>query len=721
MSLQSGDKLGPYEILAPIGKGAMGEVYKARDTRLNRDVAIKRFIGTNSARFQQEARAIAALNHPNICQIFDVGPDYLVLEYIEGKPLQGPVSEEQARRLALEILNALEEAHTTGILHRDLKPANILVTSRGSAKLLDFGLAKLLEQEDATLTGEGVMIGTPAYMSPEQVRGESADIRSDVFSIGVVLYELIAGIRAFPGNSQLAVIRSILEHDPLPLQSELWRVIGRCLKKDPAARFQSASDIAKALTGNTGGVLPEAKPAPSIAVLPFANMSADADNEYFSDGLTEEIINLLAKIPGLKVTARTSAFAFRGKEQDITKIAEALRVKTVLEGSVRKMGNRIRVTVQLINATDGYHLWSDRYDRDLTDIFAVQDEIASAIAGALKLKLGPALGRTYQPNLPAYELFLRGRYHMMRYTSDDFRIGKALLEKAIELDPNFATPHSGLANYYNNTAIEELEPPHEAIPLARASCRKALQLDPNDADAHNALGFIAATYDYNWEEARERYARAITLAPTAQATSVLGNHQVSNAVFYVGPALNRVSDANSALEDAVKNDPLNVGLRAIWTHHLRFDGDYTRADAELKEALAIDPGFWLTNYSKAELEALRGAWMNALPAAELTHALVPWHARATGLLAGVLSMVGQAERAATLVETTKTQASFGMVLYHLVRSEGELAADWYAKAIEAREPFAVIYAPSNILRPIHDAGRWPALAAKMNLPTARAT
>jgi serine/threonine-protein kinase len=711
-----GTILGPYQITAHLGAGGMGEVWKARDTRLGRDVAIKRFTGADSARFEQEARAIAALNHPNICQIFDVGPDYLVLEYIEGKPLQGPLPEKQARRLALEILVALEEAHSRGILHRDLKPANILVTSKGSAKLLDFGLSTLLEHQGVTLTGEGMAVGTPAYMSPEQVRGERADIRSDVFSMGVVLYELLAGTRAFPGNSQLVVMRSILEHDPAPLKSDLWRVIGRCLKKDPSARFQSAGEVARALETSTENTQAETKTAPSIAVLPFANMSADPDNDYFSDGLAEEIINLLAKMPGLKVTARTSAFAFRGKEQDITKIAEALRVKAVLEGSVRKLGNRIRVTAQLINAADGYHLWSERYDRDLNDIFAVQDEIASAIADALKLKLRPAVGRSYQPSLPAYEAFLRGRYHMMRYTSEDFRIGKALLQKAIEFDPNFAAPHSGLASYYNNTAIEEIARPHEVTPLSRESCRKALELDPNDADAHSSLGFIAATYDYNWKEAGERYARAIELAPTGQSTSVLGNHRVSNAIFYAGPFLNRPDEAISALEEAVKNDPLNVGLRAIWTHHLRFDGEHARAVDETKRALEIDPEFWLTNYSKGEAEALQGDWENALTTAEHTHALVPWHARATGFLAGVLSMVGQAERAAALVETTKAQASFGMVVYHLLRREGDLAADWYAKAIDAREPVVVIYARSSILGPIQEAGRWPALAAKMNLP-----
>jgi serine/threonine protein kinase len=331
MPLSVGDKLGPYEILASIGSGGMGEVYRARDPRLNRDVAIKQLKGSHGARFEQEARAIAAVNHPHICQIYDIGPDYLVMEYVEGKPLGGPLRLEDAVKLALQIAGALEEAHGRGILHRDLKPGNILVTGKGAAKLLDFGLAKLMTASDTnvTKTTEGTVLGTAAYMAPEQAEGKPVDERSEVFSFGAVLYEMLSGNRAFGGNSSAQVLSAVLRDDPSPLQApvEFQRVVRKCLAKQPRDRFSSMGELRVALEQIS------AKPAeqqPSIAVLPFANMSADKENEYFSDGLAEEILNLLAKIPGLKVIARTSSFAFRGMEQNIREIAERLNVRTIL-------------------------------------------------------------------------------------------------------------------------------------------------------------------------------------------------------------------------------------------------------------------------------------------------------------------------------------------------------------------------------------------------------
>ena len=323
MPLSPGDKLCPYELLAPIGAGGMGEVWKARDTRLDRIVAIKQLKGQHSARFQQEARAIAALNHPNICTLYDVGPDYLVMEYIEGTPLRGPLLLADALRFATQIAAALGVAHSKGILHRDLKPGNVLVTASG-VKLLDFGLAKLMADSDpdVTKTTDGAVLGTVAYMSPEQAQSKPLDERSDIFSFGAVLYEMLSGSRAFAGESMAATLSAVLRDDPVPLQSPVSDVVKRCLAKQPAQRFQSIAEVRAALE-SISTKPPEQQP--SIAVLPFANMSADKENEYFSDGLAEEILNLLAKIPGLKVIARTSSFAFRGKEQDITKIAEALR------------------------------------------------------------------------------------------------------------------------------------------------------------------------------------------------------------------------------------------------------------------------------------------------------------------------------------------------------------------------------------------------------------
>jgi len=410
MPLAVGDKLGPYEILAPLGAGGMGEVWKARDTRLDRIVAIKRLKPQHTGRFQQEARAIAALNHPHICQIYDVGPDYLVLEHVEGSPLRGPLQTEEAVRLAIQIASALEAAHQRGVLHRDLKPGNVLIT-RSGAKLLDFGLAKMvaLSDTDATKTVEGTVLGTAAYMSPEQALSKTLDERSDVFSFGAVLYEMLSGKQAFSGGSMVDILSAVLRDEPAPTNAPeaLARIVARCLRKTPAERFQRMGDV-KAALEQCLAKPPE--PQPSIAVLPFVNLSADKENEYFSDGLAEEILNALSQVEDLRVAARTSSFSFKGKGVDISEIAAKLHVANVLEGSVRRAGNRVRVTVQLVDVSNGFHLWSERYDRQMEDLFDVQDEIARAITERLKVTLSGGVKRSTE-NPEAYQLYLKGVHY----------------------------------------------------------------------------------------------------------------------------------------------------------------------------------------------------------------------------------------------------------------------------------------------------------------------
>jgi serine/threonine protein kinase len=708
MPLSVGDKLGPYEILAPIGAGGMGEVWKARDTRLDRIVAIKRLKEQHSARFEQEARAIAALNHPHICQIYDIGPDYLVMEYVEGQPLWGPLRVEEAVKLALQIAGALEEAHGRGILHRDLKPGNILVTGKGAAKLLDFGLAKLMTDSDtdATKTIEGTVMGTAAYMAPEQAEGKPLDERSDVFSFGAVLYEMLSGNRAFGGNSTAQVLSAVLRDDPSPLQApaELQRIVGRCLAKQPRDRFPSMGELRVALEQIS------AKPVerqPSIAVLPFADMSPGKDHEYFSDGLSEEIINALAHIPGLQVTARTSAFAFRGKEQDIRKVAEALDVRTILEGSVRRAGNRIRVTAQLINAVDGYHLWSERYDRELADVFAVQDEIATAIVGALKLKLAREAPRHYTPKLPAYEAFLKGRHQFLKYTSEALARSKEYFEQAAALDAAYADPHMALAFSYLHLAVEGVRPAREVMPLVREEAARARDLDPSEPRAHALLGAVAAVYDYHWDAAAEEFL-------LATSGSELPGVRQCYASFFLIPS-GRFHEAVEEIERELKQDPLNVAYRAFQAHHLNWAGLYDRAIKEARAALEIE-NHWLPHYAMAENYAARGMLTEALAAAECARELAPWNVRVAGVLAAILTRTGDRDRAAELRQQLKDAAPIGMVVYHLLCSEMDAAADWYEKCIEQREPFAVMYARAHILAPLRSSARWPALAKRMNLP-----
>src|SRR5580658_519745 len=511
MPLAPGTRLGPYEILAPIGAGGMGEVYKATDTRLGRTVAVKLLASEFSERFEIEARAISAVNHPNICALYDIGTHdghgYLVLEYLEGKPLRGPLPADDALRVAVKIAAALEAAHRKGITHRDLKPANIMVAEDGSVKLLDFGLAKLAGDgsTDTTRTLAGSVMGTAAYMAPEQAQGKPLDARADIFSFGSVVYELIAGRRAFPGDSMALVLSSILRDDPAPLGSAappgLESILLRCLRKQASDRFQEMREVRvalEALRAPTQAVSAQsilttrtetARAETSIAVLPFANLSADKENEYFSDGLAEEIINALTHVRGLKVTARTSAFAFRGENQDIRKIAETLNVRTILEGSVRRAGSRIRVSAQLVNAADGYHLWSERYDAEMADVFAVQDEIASAIASALKLKLSAELdNRRHVPTLPAFEALLKGRHYQFDGTREGIERSKEYFENAIALDPEYALAHAALASYFWSLAFNGLQPARDVMGLAHTEALKALDLDPSLPEALAALG-----------------------------------------------------------------------------------------------------------------------------------------------------------------------------------------------------------------------------------------
>ncbi|HTS51453.1 MAG TPA: protein kinase [Bryobacteraceae bacterium] len=715
MTLAAGTRLGPYELLLPMGEGGMGEVWKARDTRLDRIVAIKRLKREHSARFEQEARAIAALNHPHICTLHDIGDDYLVMEYVEGSPPCGPMPPEQAVRLALQIAGALEEAHSKGILHRDLKPANILITSKGAAKLLDFGLAKLAVSSDLTQTAAGALMGTPLYMSPEQADGKLADERSEIFSFGAVLYEMLTGKRAF--DSIAAVVRD--NPAPPPAPPELQRVVMRCLAKQPSERFQNMTELKKSL--ERAGTKPVDRPQPSIAVLPFANMSRDADDEYFSDGLAEEIINALTEVPGIKVIARTSAFAFKGKNEDIRKIAEALGVTNVLEGSVRRAGTRLRVTAQLIHAADGTHLWSQRYDRELTDVFALQDEISAGIAVALRGRLASisaafrtkaaAQSAVYTPKLEAYDALLRARYHLNKATPESMAQARKALEEAIALDPDYALPHSDLGSLFQASAIYHILPAHESTPLARAAIQKALDIDPSLPEALANLGSIAAVYDYDWNEAE----RLFKLVLATGAVSPAVRFSAGAYLFHAG----RTSEAIEQLERAVQDDPLNLTCRTVLAFCLMV---YREADAEreLRRVLERDPSFYLAHHFLDMLHVQRGNLPEALAEAEKAFALAPWVGWVRGFLAGLLAITGESTRAESLLSELGDGAAygapFGLFCYHFIRGDMEQAADWVEKAILQRDPALLYPLRLPLLNKLRQSSRWPPLAKMMSLP-----
>jgi serine/threonine-protein kinase len=708
MHLEAGTKLGFYEILAPLGAGGMGEVYKARDTRLDRIVAVKRLKGRHTTRFEQEARVIAALNHPHICQIHDIGPDYLVLEYIEGKPLKGPLDAEEAVRLAGQIAEALDATHRKGVVHRDLKPANIMVTSEGSVKLLDFGLAKPVADADETMTIEGTVTGTAAYMAPEQAQGKPLDARSDIFSFGLVLYELLSGRQAFRGENSISTMAAILHTEPAPLDAPaaLEQIVKRCLAKQPGQRYQTMAEIRAALESISGKL--EEQP-PSIAVLPFANMSRDADDEYFSDGLAEEILNVLAQIPGLKVTARTSSFAFRGKEQDITGIAETLRVRTILEGSVRRAGNRIRVKAQLINGADGYHLWSERYDRELTDVFAMQDEIAAAIAGALQVKLTGKPATPHEPNLPAYEAFLKARHQFLKRSPEVPARVEEYYKQAIALDPQWAAPHSALGLFYFILGAFGFRPLSEMAPLARAEARKSLELLPSEPKAHALLGGIAASEDYDWKEAEEQFglARASESLPPEV-------HAMYADCFLV--PLGRFEEAIQERARAIAQDPVNYALHAQQAFTLLCAEMYEPAQVEARKALELDDGSHLPHLVIALSQFVRGKLADAREPAEEAFRQAPWHSGVIGFLAGLLARSGEKERAEQLLATMRETVPAGMIFYHLVCAEIEATIDWYQRGIEEHQPRMALYASAGFFKPVRSSPRWPKLAKMMNLP-----
>src|SRR5579863_1769720 len=532
--LVPGDRLGPYRVVASIGKGGMGEVYRATDTRMGRDVAIKVVAEQFIERFDREVRAIAALNHPNICTIHDVGPNYLVMEYVDGVPLKGPLPEATAVQFAVQIAAALDAAHARGIVHCDLKPANMLV-SGDRLKLLDFGVARLASaptrsrtegalstsphapsgESDDVDQGETVqftvsnMSGTPAYMSPEQAAGQMVDARSDIFSFGVVLYELLSGRRPFPATTMNAVLTQIRNSEPAPLEAstEATRLVSRCLRKNPDERFQSVRELRPVLDKATASLT---RQEPSLAVLPFAMTGAGQESEYFSEGLAEDIINALSAVSGLKVIARTSTFAFKDRAHDVRAIAEALGVDYVLEGSVRTAGNRIRINTRLISGSDGAQLWSKRYDRDLIDVFIIQDEISNAIANELKVSLSTQkLVKAPTADFAAYEAVLQGRYHFYRFDPSDQAKALAHFERAIAIDPQYASAHIGIALNYWGQMVVGMADPRQAMRRSVEATREALRLDPANSEGHHILGCYYALHDFDWVKAEHHFDRAL--------------------------------------------------------------------------------------------------------------------------------------------------------------------------------------------------------------------
>jgi serine/threonine-protein kinase len=643
------------------------------------------------------------------------------MEYVEGSPLPARVAAAEAVRLAEQIADALAMAHSKGVVHRDLKPSNILVTSAG-VKLVDFGLAKLerptpaVDCSTATETITETLKGTVAYMSPEQAQGKPLDARSDIFSFGLVLYEMLSGGHAFEGETSIATIAAILRDEPKALRAPkcLQDIVARCLRKSRTDRFQNMTEVKAALHAAVALLSAQrsSEGQPSIAVLPFANMSASKDAEYFSEGLAEEILNLLARNPGLMVTARTSSFAFRGKKQDITKIANKLNVRTVLDGSVRRAGNRVRVTARLINAADGYHLWSERYDREMTDVFALQDEIAAAIADALQVKFSaePAASRRYQPSVPAYEAFLKARYYLGKFTPEDLFRGKECLEEAITLDPGFALAYSYLGRCFFFLAGNGLLPVHHAFPAARSAARKALEIDPSLAEALAVLGRVAAVYDYDWEEAGRQYRLAMGHEPVSPDV------RCDYGYWYLLP-MGYPMLAAEQYQRALEEDPLRLGSRVELAWCLQAGGMEAESMAQMRQALDLDENFAPALYGLALNYAIRGLFTEALVFAERAYSRAPRVPLWIGLFAGILVHTGESGRAERMLEKLRSEqphgAPIGVLVFHLICSEVDKAAGWAETTIDNRDFRLIMSLP--LTKGLRSSHYWPALARKMNL------
>ena len=617
--------IGRYRIIKILGAGGMGRVFLAQDEQLNRPVAVKLLseYGTVAQdrlkRFRREALAASALNHPNILTIYEIGEDaghnFIATEFVDGQTLQelirrGPIATERAIEIGSQIASALSAAHNAGIVHRDIKPANVMVRADDLVKVLDFGVAKYTEADALSghseiETASGTVIGTAAYMSPEQARGLPLDPRTDLWSAGTILYELISGVRPFQGQTPLDTMAAVIEKPAAPFSvyalkvpSALEGIVFKALQKDRDQRYQTASEmladlkqVAKALAAGEDRSL-EAPTAPlrtrqevtSIAVLPFVNMSADPENEYFCDGLSEELLNALTRVENLKVAARTSAFSFKGKNATASGIARTLNVTSILEGSVRKSGNKLRIGVQLVNAADGYQLWSQRYDREVQDIFDVQDEIALSVVDALKVTLlkseKAAVLNRYTENVEAYQLYLKGRFYWWKSTPEDFHKSREFFQRAVEADPNYALGYCGLSSYYGLGSAFGFVPPEVGWPLAIEANKKAMQLDDSLAEVHNDLAGISMVY-YRDSAATEREARrAIELNPKFQEIHYLFSDYLLNR----GKFDQAIGEARAAVE----LDPLSVRVNNHLGHAYFMARRYDEAISQFRQALELD-------------------------------------------------------------------------------------------------------------------------------------
>lgn len=724
-------------------------MYKARDSRLGRLVAVKTLSAEKLTdrewrrRFLAEAQAASRLNHPNIITIYDIlennGMLFIAMEYVVGRTLDligasGRIPLQTALKYAGEIADGLAAAHVAGIIHRDLKPANIMISDDGRVKLLDFGLAKLVESErsadetktESQLTQTGAIVGTAAYMSPEQAQGQPLDTRSDIFAFGAVVYEMLSGQRAFGGPTWLSTLAAILHSEPRPLfevnpeiTPALETQVERCLRKNPSDRFQTMAEVKDALERVvTSEVVVSHRGAEkvglqSIAVLPFTNFGADKENDYFGDGLAEEIINALSKISQLRVIARTSAFAFRGKEHDLRTIGKRLQVGTILEGSIRRAGSRIRITAQLVSITDESQLWSERYDRELTDIFAIQDEISESIAAALKVKLVGAIPRTR--NIEAYQNYLKGLYFYQRYNAESLLRARESFEEALHHDPGFAPAHAGLAVFYYGLGAVGIKRMTDMAPLAKAAAAQSLAIDSTLSEAHSVLGLIAGSVAYDWKLAKHHFQAAMETNPVPALV------RVRYALYFLTP-LQKFDEAMAEYKLALETDPLSMMVHFGLGFTLYCQGLYDEAFRHATKTLELFPEYWLLLFLQGMALSHKGMLGESIYSLEANLRLAPTFTLAAGFLAAAYARLGKMDRAEKLMTEMATKqpeqyvssASFAIFAAASGRqSEMFMSLE---NAWAERDPYLTRIDAEPYFAPFRSDSRFRALLEKMNLP-----
>ncbi len=760
MTLVAGARLGPYEILAPLGEGGMGEVYRARDARLDREVAVKvlpeRLAEDSAAlsRFEREAKALAALSHPNVLTILDFGQQdgiaYAVTELLDGETLRSRLLRSQmpwreAAELGFELADGLAAAHSRGIVHRDLKPENVFVTTSGRPKILDFGLARReglvapadhgRQRTETQVTEPGAVMGTVGYMSPEQVSGLSADARSDIFSLGCVLYEMVTGARPFAGRTGAETLAAILRDEPAdpsqsatPIPAELAGVIRHCLEKRPDKRFQAARDLAFALKAIPAGAPATARAlaAPNrrklaaiggvalillvaaflvvtrvlpgrgdgvhgVAVLPFQNLSGDPAEEYFVDGMTEELIGKLAKVENLRVISRTSVMQYKVAKKSVSEIAKELNVDSIVEGSVLRSGQRVRITVQLVRAATGEALWSESYEKDPTDVLTVQAEAARAIVDEIKVRLTPEEGQRLARVRPvdpeAYDAYLKGRFYWSKFNGEDYLTSIEFFQKAIDKDPTYAPAFAGLAHPYRALAFEGLIPPAEGLAKAEDAARRAQALDDTLAEVHFVIGMnLMARWDYPGSLIELR--KALDSSP-----------QDALMQRFYAQALSREGRWDEAIAEgkrAQQLDPLSVETNRALGSILYYAGRYDEAIDQYTRTIELDPKDARLHDFLADVHARKGMYPEAI-AAERRYLSLSGDEEASEELQRDFARSGYRPAMEALYRKTlaflEEAAKYAYVssvhfaVLHAKLGQKDQAFAWLEKAFEERQPW----------------------------------